>query len=181
MHMLKMHLFISLTSFGLLAGCGQVQPNSVEIAPPASKTEVVAGKGMQADIAGLGKPTCPGNDFLSFLQAFAADDEVRVRFTMPSVLVTDWRDPNETQDGTTVTPVEKAAYRGFTLRYLDSGFHDVGPDGVVDPEPSKIDITKHGEDYEVRYVYNMSEGNSWIFRSKGGCWYLAEDPEPSDP
>lgn len=180
MHVFRNCLSASLTSLGLLMGCSQGSSNAAEIAPTTSNIEVVATKEMRDEDAGR-KPTCPGYDFLSFLQAFAADDAMRVKFTMPSVLVTDWRDPNETQDGTTVTGVEKTDYRGFTLRYRDGEFHDVGPDGIVDPQPSKVTTAKRGNDYLVSYVYNISEGNSWVFRLKDGCWYLAEDPEPSDP
>jgi hypothetical protein len=181
MRMLKTSILISLATLGLLGGCTQAQSIEAAIVTPTSTTKGVAAKGVQAEVAPTAKPMCSGNDFLSFLKAFASDDEARDRYTESSVLVTDWRDPNETEEGTAVIAVEKSDYRGFTLRYRDNGFHDVGPDGVVDPEPSKVDIAKRGEDYEVSYAYNISEGNSWIFKSRDGCWYLAEDPEPSDP
>lgn len=126
-------------------------------------------------------PPCPAQTFEEFLQAFAADDQVRDRFTAAEVLVTDWRDPNETQEGTEVTAVAKADYRNFTIRYQNGAFHDVAPDGTVDPEPTDVEIVRSGDSYLVSYVYGLSEGNSWRFDPKDACWHLAEDPEASDP
>ena len=155
-----------------LAGCGNAPATAV-----SAETATVAPLASQVEPT----PACPARDFEGFLRAFASDDDARRQFTMPRVLVTDWKNVDETQQGKVVESVARDSYAGFNLRHMNDGFHDVGPDGDVSPNPSKLEIEKRGEDYFVAYSYNLSEGNSWLFEAKDGCWFLAEDPEPSDP
>jgi hypothetical protein len=155
-----------------LVGCGNAPATAVP-----GETSTIAPLASPAD----SKSACPAREFEGFLRAFASDDGVRRQFTMPSVLVTDWKNVEETQQGTVVESVDRDSYVGFNLRHMDDGFHDVGPDGDVSPNPSNLKIEKRGEGYLVAYSYNLSEGNSWLFKAKDGCWFLTEDPEPSDP
>lgn len=124
---------------------------------------------------------CPSTDFATFLKVFASDEDVRQRFTASHVLVTDWRNPDETGQGTQVISVGRSDYAGFTLRYRNDGFHDLGPDGDLSPKPSEVSVSRRGDSYFVKYIYNLSEGNSWLFKPMNQCWFLVEDPEPSDP
>jgi hypothetical protein len=126
-------------------------------------------------------PTCPAKDFGSFLQAFAADETVRNKFTARMVRVTDWVDPNETSEGTKTIEVPRSEYRDFSLRYKDGNFHHVSPAGKIDQEPVQVLVKQKGLDFDVKYTYGMSDGNSWRFSGAGDCWRLTDDPEPSDP
>jgi hypothetical protein len=177
--MIRMYPAIAFAVFGILSGC-QARKDTAET---TNAVVADASHGSMSKITNTSSPSlsCPGKDFATFLQTFAADDQVRDQFTAPEVLVTDWRDVNETQEGTQVTAVAKSAYSGFTLRYRDGVFHDISPDGAIDPNPVKVEVSEQGAEYSVSYQYNLGEGNSWRFKPKDGCWYLAEDPEPSDP
>lgn len=123
--------------------------------------------------------SCPAKDFDGFLRAFASDENVRITHTVPVVSVADYRDPDAV-DGSEIikTSVPRDRYRGFTLAFRDGAFHHMDSVGEMDPAPltPKIDARKDG--YFVSYAYGMSEGNSWRFEGKDGCWVLAEDPEP---
>lgn len=122
---------------------------------------------------------CPSSDFREFLLAYAGDIQLRDRYTRPIVVVTDWRNLDELEEGT--FEVAKSDYKDFTLAARGDGFHHVDSVGDVDPVPVKVEISAEGNAYFVRYRYGMSEGNSWRFAEADGCWMLAEDPEPSDP
>lgn len=154
----------------VLLGACQAQAPSTSITPSHS-ARVVEGRAMD----------CPSKDFATFLKAFATDDDLRHRFTASRVLVTDWQNPDEPQQGTQVIRVTGSEYTGFTLRYRNGGFHDLGPDGTLSPHASQVSVSRRGDSYFVKYSYNLSEGNSWLFKPMNECWFLVEDPEPSDP
>lgn len=176
--MTKINLAAVLVLLSVLSSCQAqtVSETTLHVTNPAKgAVQLEPSKAMHAALV------CPGKNFASFLQAFAADDQVRDRFTAPEVLVTDWRNPNETQEGTQVTRVKKTEYRDFTLRFKQGAFHNIDADGSMDPSPESIKVIQEGKNYKVSYAYGMSEGNSWRFVAKDDCWILAEDPEPSDP
>ncbi len=127
------------------------------------------------------RQVCLGKDFPTFLRVFAADDHAREQYTMPVVFVTDWKNPNETSEGTIKKPVPRQQYRDFSLKYINGAFHEINSAGDVDSAVEDVQIQQKGANYFVRYTYGMSEGNSWLFKARNHCWYLAEDPEPSDP
>jgi hypothetical protein len=132
-----------------------------------------------AQAADVSTATCPAERFESFLHVFAADERIRERYTAPLVVVTDWRNVDEPTGGTVEMQVARNEYRGFTLRSRNGRFHNVAADGTVDPDPVAVAVDQDGPDYEVRYTYGMSEGNSWRFAPHQGCWRLVADPEPS--
>lgn len=124
---------------------------------------------------------CPASNFRDFLEAFAGDAATRERYTADPIDVVDWKDVDETELGTHVVPTARASYRGFTLTYRDGRFHHVAADGSVDPASETPRIEPSGDGFDVRYVYGMSEGNSWHFAERNGCWLMTSDPEPSVP
>ncbi|MCS3748584.1 hypothetical protein FHY18_004221 [Xanthomonas arboricola] len=124
---------------------------------------------------------CPAQDFAQFLQRFAADETIQRQFTAPFVKAMELRSDG---DGDQEQPVYLRAqdYRDFDLRYQGGAFHFVDPDGKVDAAPLRVQVTQpdaHGQ--LVRYSMNMSEGNSFLFEQRDGCWYLSEDPEAPAP
>lgn len=132
----------------------------------------------------LDKPTaaaCPSRDFDQFLAKFASDPQLARQFTAPLVKVVELRSDS---DGDVPQPVYMLAtkYDGFDLRYRDGAYHYVDADGKVDSASMKLNVTKQGSDKRlVRYLLNMSEGNSYRFDDVGGCWRLTEDPEAPSP
>lgn len=124
---------------------------------------------------------CPAQRFDDFLKAYARDAQTKIRFTLPTVKVVDLVDVGEdTQQRTEQVPGKD--YTGFNLAYRDDGFHVVDSAGAVDPKPVAVEVKAEPADaYFVRYQYGMSEGNSYRFVKQEGCWFLAEDPEPSAP
>jgi hypothetical protein len=124
---------------------------------------------------------CPAQDFAQFLQRFAADAALQPRFTAPLVKVMELRSDG---DGDQEQPVYVRGpdYRDFDLRYQGGAFHFVGRDGQVDATPLPVRITQPDTGTRlVRYDMNMSEGNSFLFEQRNGCWYLSEDPEAPGP
>jgi hypothetical protein len=139
----------------------------------------VPGGAAAAQAADVSTATCPAQRFEPFLHLFAAGERIRERYTAPFVVVTDWRTVDEPTEGTVEIKVPRNEYRGFTLTSRNGRFHNVAADGTVDPDPVAVAVNQEGPDYEVRYTYGMSEGNSWRFAPHEGCWRLVSDPEPS--
>lgn len=152
----------------LLAGCEGAHS---QVSTPSIDTKSAAASQDEA---------CPGRSFDEFLRRFASDERIRDEYTMPSVAVAEYEDPSSPEESAIgIRQVPKAEYADFTLKYLDGAYHNVDASGLVDPAPVEVSIERLGLDYRVRYLYGMSEGNSWTFRKKGRCWFLAEDPEPA--
>lgn len=162
-----------------LSGCSEMRKNETRFEMPAPGLAAASEPHSSTSGANAFASKCPGKDFTSFLQAFASDERIRDRFTAPVVLVTDWRNVDEPSDGTKTVPVARADYRDFTLRFENGAFHDIAADGSIDPRPQEVKVVPQGNGYDVSYIYGMSEGNSWRFVAKEGCWILSADPEPS--
>lgn len=122
---------------------------------------------------------CPATDFPHFLQAFASDERVRAAYTAPLVQVTDWVDVDETERGTATASVPREKYRDFHLRYRDGAYVHVERDEAPEPIPVAPRLTARADGYRVEYIFNMSEGNSWLFARTRDCWQLVADPDPS--
>lgn len=126
-------------------------------------------------------PACPSTDFDAFLKAFASDETIERAFTAPLVKVADL---GGGVDGTDSVLLYAAGsdYAGFNVAWRDGAFHFAGPDGNVDPAPLELQVEPQGDAARiVRYGYGMSEGNSYRFEQRDGCWRLTEDPEPPSP
>lgn len=135
--MTKINPVVVLVLLSVLSSCqAQTSVSETTLRVTNSPRGAVQAKPSKVMHAAL---VCPGKNFASFLQAFAADDQVRDRFTAPEVLVTDWRNPNETQEGTQVTQVKKNEYRDFTLRFKQGAFHNIDADGSMDPRRNHND------------------------------------------
>lgn len=136
---------------------------------------------VQAPPPAAAATACPAQDFAQFLQRFAADTALQPRFTAPLVKVMELRSDG---DGDQEQPVYVRGqdYRDFALRYQGGAFHFVGRDGRVDATPLPVRITQpDARTRLVRYDMNLSEGNSFLFQQRNGCWYLSEDPEAPGP
>lgn len=126
-------------------------------------------------------PACPSGDFEAFLQDFAADETLERAFTSPLVKVAELGG-GEDGDDTVLVYRAGANYDGFNVAYADKAFHFVDGEGAKDRAPLPLKIESQGDDVRnVRYQYGMSEGNSYRFERKNGCWYLTQDPEPPSP
>lgn len=126
-------------------------------------------------------PTCPSTDFDAFLKAFASDEKTERAFTAPLVEVAEL---GGGEDGTDTVQMYAAGgdYAGFNVAWRGNAFHFVGVDGAVDPAPLDLKVEAKGDGLrEVRYAYGMSEGNSYRFEQRNGCWALTGDPEPPSP
>lgn len=126
-------------------------------------------------------PACPSADFDAFLKAFASDEKIERAFTAPLVKVADL---GAGVDGTDSVLRYDAGrdYAGFNVVWRDGAYHFAGPDGSVDKAPLALQVEPQGEAARiVRYGYGMSEGNSYRFEQRNGCWVLTEDPEPPSP
>jgi len=124
---------------------------------------------------------CPAEKFEDFLRIFASDQSVRDAFTMRLVKVEQLMDNEENGYGMQSVYFKKSDYKDFNLVYQKDGFHavfneDIGPKSI----PVEIK-QENASSYFVRFVYGMSEGNSYRFQKNSGCWYLAEDPEAPSP
>lgn len=121
---------------------------------------------------------CPSADFATFLEAFAADPDVRAAWTAPLVRVAARYELGE--DSRVVDAVVRAdAFRGFPVVHESGAFHYRDAAGVVDPAPLTLTSVEDGPDsMRVSFDYGLSEGNSLRFTRSGDCWQLAEDPEP---
>lgn len=125
---------------------------------------------------------CPAQTFTEFLKHYAGDERIRDTFTMPTVSVVDFRNPDEPTEGTKILNVPKRQYEGFYLTHREDGFHVVDSAGGVDPTPVDISVEQSGADgFLVSYQYGMSEGGSYLFRKQGNCWALFGEPNPSSP
>jgi hypothetical protein len=167
----RIRLVVLTASLGLIAGC-EAQITSPTQTPKAVSAAKAAVRGRIQH--------CPGQDFATFLKMFASDELVRDRFTLPTVSVVDYADPaggGGDSDRTEVFKVPRSEYRQFTLRYGNGSFHHSDADGKIEPDAIDVRTEKKGSDYLVGYSYGMSEGNSWLFKYRDHCWYLAEDPE----
>ena len=122
-------------------------------------------------------PTCPADNFEGFLRAFASDARVRDAFTAPAVTVTDWVDASVENPVEQTAQVPAARYSGFTLNFHAGGYYHLDADGNRYGDPVEVVTRPHGSGYEVRYVFGMSEGNSWLFKPDGDCWRLWADHE----
>jgi hypothetical protein len=132
-----------------------------------------------APARGAAAPSCPADNFDDFLVAFAADDRVRRAYTAPHVDVTDWVDVDETGLGTETVRVPREKYEDFKLRHRGGRYVHVEFDDVDEPIPVEPKVAARPGGYRVEYIFNMSEGNSWMFARTEGCWQLVADPDPS--
>ncbi|MGN6153727.1 MAG: hypothetical protein ACTHOH_17240 [Lysobacteraceae bacterium] len=125
---------------------------------------------------------CPSGDFDAFLKAFASDDGARLAFTAPLVKVAEIEDRGDEGYFPRMTYQTASAYRGFNVAYAGDAFHFVDGNGRRDPNPLSLKIGAPSPDRrEVSYLYGMSEGNSYRFDLRDGCWRLTEDPRPPTP
>jgi hypothetical protein len=124
---------------------------------------------------------CPSRDFDTFLKSFASDNAVERRFTAPLVTVSELY---STDDGdlSRMVYVEAQNYDDFNVDHRGDAFHFVDAEGKSDTAALKLSIQPKGEKArDVRYLYGMSEGNSYRFEEQSDCWYLTQDPEPPSP
>ncbi len=120
---------------------------------------------------------CPSQNFADFLNAFAGDDGVQKDFTLPLVKVMQYRDVGEDYEAYP-SYMNAVDYAGFRIDRDAGGFHIVDSTGKADPKPTPLEIKPEAEgSYYVSYRYGMSEGNSYRFQHRRGCWYLTEDPD----
>lgn len=132
-------------------------------------------------VANAGGMACPSGDFDAFLQDFAADEKIERAFTAPLVKVAELGG-GEDGDDTVLVYEPGTKYDGFNVAYADKSFHYVDAEGVKDASALTLKVEPQGENVRnVRYLYGMSEGNSYRFERKDGCWYLTQDPEPPSP
>lgn len=126
-------------------------------------------------------PACPSQDFDAFLKAFASNDQTERAFTAPVVKVAELGGGEDGTDTVLVYETQRS-YDGFNVAFADNAFHYIDSEGAKDASPLKLDVQAQGDDVrQVRYQYGMSEGNSYMFRRTGGCWFLTQDPEPPSP
>lgn len=126
-------------------------------------------------------PACPSRDFDAFLQAFASQDAIRQAFTAPWVRVSELQS-DDTGDHARMVLVRGDAYEDFNLVHRDGAFHFVDFQGQVDPDPLAVEVAQDGAQARlVRFQYGLSEGNSYRFEARDGCWVLVGDPEPPAP
>ncbi len=132
-----------------------------------------------AKSAGDAAIACPSRDFDAFLEAFSSDARIERAFTAPLVKVAELADGG---DGTVFVYATAAAYDGFNVAFIDEAFHFVDSKGVEDASALDLKVEPQGGSVRnVRYLYGMSEGNSYRFEERRDCWYLVEDPEPPSP
>lgn len=126
-------------------------------------------------------PACPSQDFDAFLKAFASDDRIERAFTAPVVKVAElYSDDNG--DHARMVYVAGSAYDDFNVNYAADAFHFVDSAKSVDKKPLRLEIQPKGDEQRsVRYMYGVSEGNSYTFKKSSDCWYLIEDPEAPSP
>lgn len=135
----------------------------------------------RSPVAAAAAPACPAQDFDAFLQRFAADEAIERAFTAPLVRVAELGG-GEDGDDTVMVYVAGAQYAGFNVVRGGDGYHFVDAEGARDAAPLPLQVSAAGENVrDVRYLYGMSEGNSYRFEARDGCWFLTEDPEPPSP
>lgn len=124
---------------------------------------------------------CPSLDFNSFIKQFASDKRLQKNFTDSLVRVAELKSDDDVDYSRFVYTLA-TNYDEFNIRYQNNAFHFVNYTGQVDPDDLKLEtITVRPHARLIRYQYGMSEGNSYLFEEKNGCWYLTEDPEPPSP
>ena len=124
---------------------------------------------------------CPSQDFDAFLKAFATDAETERAFIAPLVKVAELGG-GENGDDTVMVYENGTAYDDFNVVYAGNSFHYVDSEGAQDKSSLKLEIQAQGDDVRrVSYQYGMSEGNSYTFERRNGCWALTQDPEPPSP
>jgi hypothetical protein len=132
---------------------------------------------------------CPSQNFTRFLAAYSSDKTIRDQFTLPEIQVEQLVDDEQGFRTKTVT-IPKAQYRDYTLAYRNGLFYNMlgGGSGIrltvspeTKPKSGRLNIIKQGEDYFVKSLIGVSEGNSWLFKRTNGCWSLAADPEAPSP
>ncbi len=133
---------------------------------------------VNAPIVGI----CPASDFNVFIKNFASDKRHQQSFTDALVKMTEF----EQNDNDEYTPqyvyTLASGYNGFNVLYQNNDFHFVDYQGKVDPDSLDLEIIAVSQHARlVRYSYGMSEGHSYLFEEKNGCWYLTEDPEAPSP
>ncbi len=116
------------------------------------------------------------------LKAFASDDRVERAFTAPVVSVAEVEDRGDAGYFSRKVYIAGSAYRDFNVLYSRDAFHFANAAGKADADPLALEIVSPSPDIrEVHYRYGSSEGNSYRFQVRDGCWYLTEDPEaPAD-
>lgn len=124
-------------------------------------------------------PSCPAADFAGFLRAFASDNRVRQAHTAPVVKVTEWVDAGVLDPVEETTSVPKEKYRGFSLEFANGAYYHLDINGKRYGDPVQVSVSTSGTNVEVRYIFGMSEGNSWVFARRLNCWQLVSDPEPT--
>ncbi|WP_159566712.1 hypothetical protein [Budvicia diplopodorum] len=125
--------------------------------------------------------SCPSPDFDSFIQRFASDKHLQQGFTDTLVKVAQL-ESDDNGDRTQFAYTLATNYDGFNIRYQNGVFHFVDYNGRVDPDDLKPEIVTVGQHARlISYQYGMSEGNSYLFEEKNGCWYLTEEPESPAP
>ncbi len=132
---------------------------------------------------------CPSQNFTQFLATYSSDGTFRNQFTLPEIQVEQLVDDDQGFRTRTVS-VPKAQYRDYTLAYRNGVFYNMlgGGSGIrltvstdSKPKSGRLNIVKQGENYFVKSLIGVSEGNSWLFKRTNGCWSLASDPEAPSP
>ena len=124
---------------------------------------------------------CPSQKFEDFLKIFASDKAVQTAFTLPLVKVEELFDENEKGLSMRSVYFNNADYKDFNLAYGKDGYHVVF-NNEVGAKSIPVDIKPETPDtFFVKFLYGVSEGNSYRFKNQGGCWQLAEDPEAPSP
>jgi hypothetical protein len=124
---------------------------------------------------------CPSRDFDTFLKAFASDEAIQHAFTAPLVKVAE-QYSDDFSDHHRAVYVLRDHYKKFSLNYSSGAFYFVDSTGKADRKPVNIDIkTLNGSSRLVRYMKDVSEGNSYLFEKISGCLALTEDPERPSP
>lgn len=125
---------------------------------------------------------CPTEDFDAFLKRFASDPAARRAFTAPVVEVGELYIDADGNDSARTVYMSADAYRDFDMVYRDGAFHHEDAKGAVDAAALPVKIESPSANVRlVRFDYGMSEGNSYRFETRGGCWTLTGDPEPPSP
>ncbi len=180
MRIFKPLITLSSLTIGLLGiyGMTAVQPSH------AAPTRVA-----QANQNSNASARCPSQNFTRFLAAYSSDRAVRNQFTLPEIQVEKLVNDEEGFRTKTVS-IPKAEYRDFTLAYRNGVFYNMLGDGSgirltvstdSRPKSGRLNIIKQGNDYFVKSLIGVSEGNSWLFKRTNGCWSLAADPEAPSP
>ncbi len=132
---------------------------------------------------------CPSQNFTQFLAAYSSDGTVRNQFTLSEIQVEQLVNDDQGFRTKTVS-IPKAQYRDFTLAYRNGVFYNMlgGGSGIrltvstdSKPKSGRLNIVQQGENYFVKSLIGVSEGNSWLFKRTNGCWSLAADPEAPSP